>query len=110
MWISKTVYEEFKQAKKRADYDVEMYKTLYEGAIQEALKYKRLYNDLREKAPLRLYEVEIYLKLLEPIVYKIETISPDEAQEIAVKMFKDNNKDIPTSNIVMITVNPICAK
>lgn len=110
MWISKYGYETLKEEKKSAEYDAEMYKSLYNNTIREALKYKKLYNDLKEKIqkiPLKLYEVKIYLKSLEPITYNIETISPYEAQTIAVKKFTDNNKDIPTLNIEMITVDPI---
>ena len=110
MWIPRYDYETLKKEKKHAEYDVEMYKSLYNDAVREALKYQKLYNDLKETIPLRLYEVKIYLKSLEPITYNIETISLDEAQTIAVKKFTDNNKDIPTSNIVMITVDPIRAK
>ena len=110
MWISKTEYEAFKKAKKRADYDVEMYEKLYNSAINEALRYKKLYNDLKEKVPLKLFEVEIYLSILEPIIYHIKTFSPEEAKECAIKMFTDKNKDFSASDIVMIIAKPICAK
>ena len=110
MWISRYDYETLKKENKHAEYDVEMYKSLYNDAVREALKYQKLYNDLKEKIPLKLYEVKIYLKLLDPIVYNIKTISPDEARQCAIDMFKNNNKDIPTSNIEIITIDPICAK
>lgn len=110
MWIFKDSYEELNRKIKMLEIDVEFYKESYKSAAIEALKYKQEYEELKEKIPLKLYEVSIYLKLLEPITYNIETISPDEAEAIAVKKFKDNNKDIPASNIVMITVEPICKK
>ena len=93
MWISKTSYEAFKKAKKQADYDVEMYKTLYDEAIKEALKYRRLYNDLKEKVPLKFFEVKIYVHLLKPVRYNIKAFSREDAEQCAIKMFKDKNKE-----------------
>lgn len=107
MWISKNDYKALNRKIEILENDVDYYMRSYNSLVKDAIKYKRKYEELKEKIPLRLYEVKIYLKSLEPIVYNIETISPDEAQTIAVKKFTDNNKDISTSNIIMITVDPI---
>lgn len=106
MWISKKEYEKLKQEAKDAEY----YKAMSQGYESEATRYKILYTTLKNQF-LKLFEVEIYLQILKPITYNIKASSPEEAEQCAIKMFKDNNKDFSTSDIVMITVKPMnCAK
>ena len=106
MWISKKEYEKLKLKAYERDY----YKGLSQDYRNEATKYKILYTTLKNQF-LKMYKVEIYLSILKPITYNIKTSSPEEAEQCAIKMFKDKNKDFSTSDITMITVKPVdCAK
>ena len=106
MWISKKEYEKLKQEAKDAEY----YKAMSQDYESEATRYKILYTTLKNQF-LKMYKVEIYLSILKPITYNIKTSSPEEAEQCAIKMFKDKNKDFSTSDITMIIVKPVdCAK
>lgn len=109
MWISKEEYKKLKQEKNDAIYESELNKALYNGLERDMIKLQLKYNKLK-KATLKLFEVQIYLQILNPITYNIKASSPEEAEQCAIKMFKDNNKDFSASDIVMITVKPVnCA-
>ena len=87
-----------------------MNKSLYNGLRRDIINLQIKYNKLKE-AILKLFEVEIYLQILIPITYNIKASSPEEAEQCAIKMFTDKNKDFSTSDIVMVTVKPMnCAK
>ena len=110
MWISKKEYKKLKQERNDAIYESEMNKSLYNGLKRDFTLLQLKYNKLKE-VPLKLFEVEIYLQILNPITYNIKASSSEEAEQCAVKMFKDKNKDFSTSDIVMIIVKPVdCAK
>ena len=60
---------------------------------------------------LQLFEVEVYLHALKSITYNITASSPDEAEQVAINIFKDKNKDFLVSDIELITVKPMsCAR
>ena len=110
MWLSKKEYEKIKQERNDAIYESEMNKSLYNGLRRDIINLQLKYNKLKE-ATLKLFEVEVYLQILNPITYSIKASSPEEAEQCAIKMFKDKNKDFSTSDIVMIIVKPVeCAK
>lgn len=110
MWISKKEYEKIKQERNDAIYESEMIKHLYSGLRRDIINLQSKYNKLKE-ATLKLFEVEIYLQILKPITYNIKTSTPEEAEQCAIKMFIDKNKDFSTSDIVMVTVKPMnCAR
>lgn len=110
MWISKKEYEKLNQEKNDALYEIEMNKIWYNALKQDMMSLKLKYNKLKEST-LKLFKVEIYLQILKPIVYNIKTSTPEEAEQCAIKLFTDKNKDFSTFDIVMITVEPMnCAK
>ena len=104
MWISKKEYEKLKQERNDALYESEMNKSLYNGLRRDIINLQSKYNKLKE-ATLKLFEVEIYLHGLKPIVYDIKASTSEEAEQCAIKLFTDNNKDFSTSDIIMITTN-----
>ena len=110
MWLSKKEYEKIKQERNDAIYESEMNKSLYNGLRRDMINLQSKYNKLKE-ATLKLFEVEVYLQVLKPITYNIKASTPEEAEQCAIKLFTDKNKDFSTSDIVMITVKPMnCAK
>lgn len=106
MWISRKRYKQLKQERNDALYESSVHKMLYNDLKRDMINLQVKYNKT-----LKLFEVDIYLQILNPITYKIKTSSPEEAEQCAIKMFTDKNKDFSASDIVMVTVKPIsCAK
>ena len=108
MWITKKIYKQLKRRQNEVVHQRERYRALCDELSKELIILQSEYDKLKE-APLKLFGVEIYLKFLHPVEYNIIASSPEQAEQYAIKMFVDRNKDFSASDIVMVTIKH-CAR